>query len=135
MQVKQFEIVPSPTRAEGIQIAILFAGENSGQRFSFSDFRKRAAPELRAAVAEKLRKMPRKLQGLKVVVSSRTGGATWVAEVYDALGDYRRDCMRADERLDEPHQSLAVDSAKKIARRLRCRVEIMSVENGYRRKN
>ena len=57
-------------------------------------------------------------QGLEVRVFSRTGGASWVAEVYDGSGTYRRDLMLADEGLDEPTHHLATATAAEIAKRL-----------------
>lgn len=69
-----------------------------------------------------LRELPRAGQGIVVKVHTRTGGATWIAEAYDASGSYRGDLMASDEGMDEPHHHLASKSASRIADRIGARV-------------
>jgi len=63
---------------------------------------------------------------LTVEVLSRTGGATWSAEVFDSTG-YRRDLTHADEGGDHPHRWMAEREAREIAARTGARVRVRPI--------
>lgn len=67
-------------------------------------------------------------QGLVVNVLTRTGGATWVAEVYDALGQYRGDLMAASEGMDRGHLEDARREAHEIAERIGSYVRVLPID-------
>jgi hypothetical protein len=77
--------------------------------------------------ADSLRELPRREQGIEVRVLSRTGGASWVAEVYDAANTYRRDLMLADEGVDEPHQRMAAITGQGIGTRIGAPVRVVPI--------
>lgn len=69
--------------------------------------------------------LPRRLQGITVVVLTRTGGATWEVCVYDAANQSRRDLMHADEGMSHGHQSIAISEAEMIAQRIGSHVQVL----------
>lgn len=75
---------------------------------------------LHVSAADRLTKMPRTEQGLRVSVYSLTGGATYNVAVIDAAGRHRRDLMCADEGGSHPHEHLAHQEAAVIRSRLGC---------------
>jgi len=73
---------------------------------------------LHVIAAQMLRKLPRREQGLSVVVTDRGTSAVWAALVTDAAGCERSDLLRADEGMQQPHRWMAEQEAREIRRRL-----------------
>lgn len=71
--------------------------------------------------AERLQKLPRSKQGIRVrVTDAGTGNAMFQVSVMDVSGRHRGDLLKADEGSQVPHEWMAEQEASAIRARLGC---------------